>query len=749
MTSGIASESAPAASLAIAWRTIQDRLFGSTEVRFASKVTLGAMLAFYVSQTINLENPSWSVTTVMVLMMAQYVGAIVEKAVFRLLGTFAGGTAAVLITGNFIENGFFYLAALCPLLIIATYFYGGTRVPYAFYLFAFTAVIVCSDAFSTPEQVVSIAMARVLEICVGILCAVLVTVLVWPRHAAKEFRDQVVATLERLKKMIISQATEEIRSAMPVAPDRSAELAYSAGFTRLRQLLHFATQENGRYSEREADFLAMLSAVNALRSSGLTLMMRPTANRELIEELRPEFEAIVEALSHDFDVAIRNARRGSVPRPSLEPVYLRFSERLHVIREEGRTRSLPIGDLSQMCQLYLTLSEVRSRLDNLHAALDAINADAVDASRPGLAKAKLAIDPIWLRAGIRGAIAFPVALMFNQWLMPPGPGLVAILAWAFTAKSHMFAYGEGDQRAFLRAGLCWLGAAPAILVLVACWPLMSSSLGISVFLACSLFVRGYLTHSQTGQSFWSYVSLFLISGTLGLQADESVTFDAIVNLILGVALGVTVGAVVQRLIFPVLPHTELRRSFASYFGLIERIFPFEQRVEQVPRPVLNKLALIPNKCRAWIDVLHEPSRSHSVRSELNELIENLHELNCSTQALRRALLRPFASTIVARVKPVFDEFDAWIRPAVNGIQTALSTGRPLSPMENTGRLLGLLEERIRELREAQTLRSLSTEELIHFFAVAERYQAILEDITMSRDRLVRSKIAAWAGDYVL
>ena len=64
--------------------------FGDTAVRHGIKYALAGLLAFYFAQLLRLETPSWSVTTVFVLMLAQYVPVVLapsdELFLLRIMG---------------------------------------------------------------------------------------------------------------------------------------------------------------------------------------------------------------------------------------------------------------------------------------------------------------------------------------------------------------------------------------------------------------------------------------------------------------------------------------------------------------------------------------------------------------------------------------------------------------------------------------------------------------------------------------
>jgi len=707
------------------------------------------MLAFYLSLILNLDSATWSVVTVMVLMGAQYVGALLEKSLFRLLGTLVGGVIGSVLLASTVQNGFLAIPLMFLTVGIFTYMFGSPNAPYAYFLCALTTVVITAGAISEPANVFQVAISRVIEITIGILCAVLVSVLIWPRHAADEFRIEMVNTIHRIRWIIAERAREEVHSPKPTPGTRS-DAVYSSGFRMLRELLHFATLENGVLHRREALLVELLAAISAVHSGGLSLLMRPTADRGLIETLRPEFQGIVQAIDTDLSVAEQLARKQHAVRPDIGAAFEVFESRLGAMRDHYGRLPVSDADLSQMSQLYLTLCEIRERLDALHAVLEKLATEG-KATRdiPSASLFELPHDPAWISIGIKGGTAFIVSLLLNQWLQPPGQISIPTIAWVFTALSRGMSNRAADQRAFhVAAGSVVLNAV-LMVVLLTCWPLLSSSFGLALFLGGTTFAAGYLTGSSTATSFPYMIAMFVITGIVGLNADDGVPFSSILNVVFSVSIGLMLAACVQRLMWPTLPQHELRKCLERYFEGITRIFPFGRRSSEESVDSISRLALIPNECRSWIAIMREPRGSRAVRDHLVALVNNLHELNFSAQGLRRVVRFPIHESLLERVEPVLDAMDNWIATSLRSIESALRRGGSPEPVEGNQKLCDDLNEVIRHVRNENLMVTLETKEVVQFFGLTERYLATMEDVNRSQRQLAETQVPRWAGDYVL
>jgi uncharacterized membrane protein YccC len=152
---------------------------------FSLNCFAAAMLALYIAFSINLPRPYWALLTVYVT--AQPLsGALRSKAVYRILGTLLGAAATIVMVPALDDSP--------PLLSLALALWVGfclfvsllDRTPrsYAFMLSGYTAAIIGFPSVETPGAVFAVALARVEEIGLGIICVSIIHGLVFPRSVA-------------------------------------------------------------------------------------------------------------------------------------------------------------------------------------------------------------------------------------------------------------------------------------------------------------------------------------------------------------------------------------------------------------------------------------------------------------------------------------------------------------------------------------------------------------------------------------
>ena len=179
-----------AVSIARIWSWAAQPLFGDLRVRYGIKIGLAGVLALFCTQLLRLPNDNWAILTVLVMMSAQFVGSIAFKGIMRVTGTVAGALVGVWLVSDYTSTPEIFLPVLFLVMAFASYKFGqvGARqIPYAFFLFGLTTLVVATDGVADPAQAWQIGLDRTEEIIVGIISSLLVTTMLWPRYAREEF----------------------------------------------------------------------------------------------------------------------------------------------------------------------------------------------------------------------------------------------------------------------------------------------------------------------------------------------------------------------------------------------------------------------------------------------------------------------------------------------------------------------------------------------------------------------------------
>jgi uncharacterized membrane protein YccC len=152
------------------------------ELIFSLKTFAGAMAALYIAFWLGLENPYWSMATAYIVAQP-LTGAMRSKALYRFIGTFIGGTAAVVIVPNLVNAPVLLSLAMGGWIGLCLYLSLLDRTPraYLFMLAGYTAGIIGFPSVANPADIFNTALTRVEEISIGIACTTLFGTIIFPR----------------------------------------------------------------------------------------------------------------------------------------------------------------------------------------------------------------------------------------------------------------------------------------------------------------------------------------------------------------------------------------------------------------------------------------------------------------------------------------------------------------------------------------------------------------------------------------
>lgn len=162
-------------------------------MRHGIKVGLACVLTYFVSDFIGLPYAFWAVITA-VIVMQMHVADSIHMCLYRFWGTAIGagiGILAILVfppTPLWTLLGLFVSTGLCAYL---------TKYNARFRMAAITVVIVYLTSLGAEDRVV-FTLYRVAEIGLGVFCAFVVSIAVWPHRVSTVLRDRLETQFDEL-----------------------------------------------------------------------------------------------------------------------------------------------------------------------------------------------------------------------------------------------------------------------------------------------------------------------------------------------------------------------------------------------------------------------------------------------------------------------------------------------------------------------------------------------------------------------
>lgn len=227
---------------------------------FSAKAFLASMLALYIALWFDLPRPYWAMAAVYVV-ANPLAGATSSKGLYRALGTLIGASAAVFFVPVFVNAPelLALVVALWTGCLLCISMLDRTPRSYVFMLAGYSLPLIALPTVGTPELIFDTALARTEEIIIGITCASVVGLLVFPSSVGTVMGGRITNWLDDAA----DWADEILRGegAIPATPAKRQKMAADiAGLDLVISQLSFdpGTRDVARHARELRGRLMML-----------------------------------------------------------------------------------------------------------------------------------------------------------------------------------------------------------------------------------------------------------------------------------------------------------------------------------------------------------------------------------------------------------------------------------------------------------------------------------------------------------
>jgi len=545
--------------------------FNRHTLLFSANSFAAAMLALYIGFALGLPRPYWAMTTAYIVSQP-LAGAVRSKAVYRVLGTVLGALAAVVLVPNLVNAPWLLSLALALWVggCLTISLLDRTPRSYVLMLAGYTAAIIGFPSVGQPGAIFDVAVSRVIEIGLGIVCATLVHSLVFPRPVGTVLRFRLKTWLGEADRWALDVLRGE--DAQAIARDRRHLAAAATDIQMLAVHLPFDTS---RLRETTG-------VVRALHERMLLLI-------PLLSGLADRMEALREVRDNRVRAAL-NAVVAWIEAGAPRDQALVLIERLETLaahRRGAAWSSLLIESL------LVRLSDTVRALGEAHALMirlsnpDAPLSPVLDAAARGLkGKRPMHADlPLALLSG--GAAAIAILLSCAAWILAGwGDGAAApIMAAVFCC---FFAAMDDPVPAIKNFGLFSLVSLPlAAVYMFAILPSIDGFPMLLLAMAPPLLILGlYIPNPATMGS--ALAVLLGFCNALALQEIFSADFAGFLNGNLGQFVGVLFAIMVTAGLRSMGVDASARRLLVRTWKGLSRL----SRARQAPEPAAFAATLV-------------------------------------------------------------------------------------------------------------------------------------------------------------
>ncbi len=351
-----------------ALRSARERRRG--ELRHAVRVTVAALIAYGIGETLALPQAYWAVFTAVLVSQAS-VGGSVKAAADWLMGTLGGGAYAAAVTTLVPETDPVTKAAALAVALLPLAFLAAVRPTFRFA--PVTGVIIILIAPVTQLSPLEAATNRLVEICVGGFIGLIVSLFVLPARASQMLNVAAARTLAALAD-ILPLVGEFGREHQAEVFDAEYQRVHDVALDELIKLelaVDEAKRERSSFLSGAPDPEPIIRGLRRLRAD-IIMVGRATAARfpeEYHGRLAPALTAALEAVRVYFlEIARRLEMREAAP--DLAPVAAAiagYAREVDAVREQGLTRALTGDVVGRTFAVGFALEQLAANLKDLAA----------------------------------------------------------------------------------------------------------------------------------------------------------------------------------------------------------------------------------------------------------------------------------------------------------------------------------------------------------------------------------------------
>ena len=394
---------------------------------FSAKTFAAAVLALFIALAFDLDRPVWAMATVYIV-AHPLSGVLASKALYRVIGTIIGAVAAIVMVPNLVNAPALLSLALAIWVGGCLYLSRLDRTPksYLFMLAGYTAAIVGFPCVTDPGIIFDTAVARVQEITLGIICATLVSHIIFPRHVGPVVAARIdgwMGDIADLAKLSFDAGSDPEK----LHQDRTR---IAADIGELHGLSVHLGYEKSRFAGRTRQLQALQSAIAALLPVFFAVHDRITALVDYSGSIPKDLRAILD------DVAIHMAT-GHYDGLSAQALHARIAaygaEFSNASEWDGLLQLNLCNRLHRLLNFY---SDCCRLWDGVR--VDNVPVDVVDRWRDSAQERALHRDyGVAFRSGMTAVIA--TLLVCGFWIMTAWPtGVTAAMMAAVGASIMSF-----------------------------------------------------------------------------------------------------------------------------------------------------------------------------------------------------------------------------------------------------------------------------------------------------------------------
>lgn len=541
------------------------RQFTWRDVLFSVKTFVAAMLALFIAFRLNLSQPSWCITTVYIVSQP-FAGMVLAKSLYRVLGTVIGAVMSLVFVALFSNAPELFC------LMLALWIGAGTFVsiylrdePQAYMgvLAGYSAAIIGLPAVLAPDSAFDFAVARCLEIMLGIACGTLMHHVVFPRRAGDALRKALDSTLPTMARWVDDALRGQESEAKGLA-DRRQIISTVVALDSLRVFASIDTPAiravDTVVRQFEGKLLTLLALLVSVYDRIALLRRRQPATADALQPLLERASAYIAGSADATTMPDQSHPEKSDETALRTEIETRLPPR-HALRTDP--------DAFLVRSILLRLRDVLTMWDEAVQARTHIAAGTLPPGHDAAPAFQPYRDVMFALIG--GAISTVTVLIASAfWILTAWPNGTLAVTFAGIMCAIMGARDDPAAAATVFLKMSVVGAVIAGFYLFLVLPPLTTFPALVVALAPFYLICGLFLTAPAAIPFILPV-IFNGGGLMGISNEMTYDFAAFLNNFAGYVVGIWIGAAALGLLRPLSTEWAVRRLTQGIMADLARI----------------------------------------------------------------------------------------------------------------------------------------------------------------------------------
>ena len=722
----------------------------------ALKLALSLVLFYAFALTVNWDVANYG-SLAIVLVSLGTRGASLQKGILRVVGTTAGVVVGYCIVAAFAQDRWGALIAMSIYLAFVSYAMQTSRFGYAWFVTGFVPLVIWGDNYPDFGNAFYFGTFRWLETTAGILIYTIVDMLLWPRHAGDQFRNQRIELWSE-----IGALTENYRRCLNESPEETSIAAHRAkmagAFAGVTASLEQASIDTPAVRGRRSEWQEWVKQTASFLSS-----------------LELWYESIIDCKKYDLQQDVR----------SLVPILKRLEDRLALIErieqqgaqcihQDSRielreaTTPLPINELAEPRIASLTATQrpvfqcfvdhlrsldrssqnILRLLVDMPSQSDEADHVVIPALQPAEPEAKR-----WIAASFPSIV---FALSFVMWILinPPAGQKVPMMAAIFSLMVVLNRINPIPLVVLMVVSTLFVVAPVYWLIM----PRLESGEALLVMVFCFAFLFGYLGGKNPA---FKMGPMIMFVNMTGISNEQSYSFRGPVDgAMMTIMAGLVVAAVYvlyRTMRGEVIILTNVRQFFRGCSSVAAMYHPSAPEEAASPtastasrqrlRYLQANVLPIPARIRSAQKVVNEKLVSAVAPEQLEELSNGLQSLADRLQTLewQIAKTRRTLPQIESRLSSLIDEIRRDLEDQFKELARLPDLADTSTVARaSSGELRAELEQVLQRVQDELAKGQIDEQSATSMFALVGSVRGLVESLDAARQTMVSIHWAAFS-----